>query len=80
WWLVAAVVVDVGGGVGCGWGGDEDDGDGVHGSRVVMMMYAWWRQRRWRRRVVASGVVDLVDRGGRSVFGIRRKSFPAVAS
>nr|GEV59891.1 hypothetical protein [Tanacetum cinerariifolium] len=31
----------IGGGVsGCGWGGDEDDGDGVHGSRVVMMMYA----------------------------------------
>nr|GFC27566.1 hypothetical protein [Tanacetum cinerariifolium]GFC28688.1 hypothetical protein [Tanacetum cinerariifolium] len=39
----AAVVVVLGGGVaGCGWGGDEDYGDGVHGSRVVMMMYTWW--------------------------------------
>nr|GEV57162.1 putative reverse transcriptase domain-containing protein [Tanacetum cinerariifolium] len=50
-----------GGGVAdCGWERDENDGDGV----------------RWRRRVVASGVVDLVDRGGRSVFVVLQKSLP----
>nr|GFA79281.1 hypothetical protein [Tanacetum cinerariifolium] len=60
----------IGGGVAdCGWGGDEDDEDGR----------LWWWLKRWRRRVVASGVVDLVDQGGRSVFGVRRKSFLAAA-
>nr|GEY34898.1 hypothetical protein [Tanacetum cinerariifolium] len=44
---------------------------------VVMVSYGlWWWFRRWRWRVVASGVVDLVDRGGMSVFGVRRKSSP----
>nr|GEZ41344.1 hypothetical protein [Tanacetum cinerariifolium] len=41
---------------------------------MVVVAVAW--RRRWWRRVVASGVVDLVDPGERSVFGVRWKSFP----
>nr|GEU97710.1 hypothetical protein [Tanacetum cinerariifolium] len=43
------------------------DGGGVAG-------YGWGR-RGWRR-VVASGVVDRVDREKRTIFGVRRKSSP----
>nr|GEV03265.1 hypothetical protein [Tanacetum cinerariifolium] len=31
---------------------------------------------RWGRRVVESGVVDLIDPGGRNIFDVRRKSSP----
>nr|GEU92462.1 hypothetical protein [Tanacetum cinerariifolium] len=54
-------------------------GGGVEMERKVMMMVlGWWR------RVVASGVVDLIDRLIRKLFGFgrkaRRKSFPAAAN
>nr|GEV20198.1 hypothetical protein [Tanacetum cinerariifolium] len=32
--------------------------------------------RRWRRRVMESGVVDLIDRNTGNVFGVRRKRSP----
>nr|GEY88148.1 hypothetical protein [Tanacetum cinerariifolium] len=41
---------------------------------MAVVAVAW--RRRWWRLVVASGVVDLVDPGGRSVFGVHRKSSP----
>nr|GEU72203.1 retrovirus-related Pol polyprotein from transposon TNT 1-94 [Tanacetum cinerariifolium] len=40
-------------------GGDEEDGDGVRGSRVVMMMYAWWLRFYIIKDKVENGVVDL---------------------
>nr|GEU73313.1 hypothetical protein [Tanacetum cinerariifolium] len=36
----------------------------------------WWWFRRWQRHVVASGVVDLIDREEGNVFGVSRKSSP----
>nr|GEZ79753.1 hypothetical protein [Tanacetum cinerariifolium] len=64
-----------------------DEGDGGDGGDVdmVKMMMAlwggwrmWWWFKRWRRRVVASGVVDRVDRVKGSTFGFaHRKSFSA---
>nr|GEX09894.1 hypothetical protein [Tanacetum cinerariifolium] len=68
WWLVAAVVVvwlAMDGDEGDGGGDDNDDIDGGGGCGC---------RRRWWRRVVANGVVDLVDPGWRSVFEVRRKS------
>nr|GEV08662.1 ribonuclease H-like domain-containing protein [Tanacetum cinerariifolium] len=61
-------------------GGDDD------GFRVVVPAVSWrkgevttlcwWRLWWWGRRVVKSDVVDLVDRGRRSIFGVHRKSSP----
>nr|GEV66600.1 hypothetical protein [Tanacetum cinerariifolium] len=56
----------------------SSSGGGGRRRRVTWLW--WWWQRGgdggggWR--VVASGMVDLVDRDGRSVFGVRRKSSP----
>nr|GEW33033.1 RNA-directed DNA polymerase, eukaryota [Tanacetum cinerariifolium] len=51
---------------------------------VVVSCGLWWWFRRWRRRVVASGVVDLIDRVKGSIFGFgrkaRRKSFSVPAT
>nr|GEV99489.1 hypothetical protein [Tanacetum cinerariifolium] len=58
---------------------DEGDGDGDDNDDIDGGADCGWR-RRWWRRVVASGVVDLADTGGRSVFGVRRKSFPATTA
>nr|GEZ10218.1 hypothetical protein [Tanacetum cinerariifolium] len=52
----------------CGEGDGGSNGGGVGCGRG--------RRGEWRR-VVASGVVDLVDRVKGSIFGVRQKSFPA---
>nr|GEY54740.1 hypothetical protein [Tanacetum cinerariifolium] len=36
----------------------------------------WWCYRWWGRRVVESGMVDLIDREMGNVFGVRRKRSP----
>nr|GFA13454.1 hypothetical protein [Tanacetum cinerariifolium] len=55
--------------------GDKGDGGGIDNDDIDGGAGCGWR-RRWWRRVVASGVVDLVDPGGRIVFGVRQKSSP----
>nr|GEV21437.1 hypothetical protein [Tanacetum cinerariifolium] len=59
--------------------------DGICGRWPRWRGWQWqWRLRSgdggggWRE--VASGVVDLVDPGGRSDFEVRRKSFSAAAA
>nr|GEY86999.1 hypothetical protein [Tanacetum cinerariifolium] len=52
----------------CGEGDGGSNGGGADCGRG--------RRGEWRR-VVASGVVDLVDRVKGSIFGVRRKSFSA---
>nr|GEU48767.1 reverse transcriptase domain-containing protein [Tanacetum cinerariifolium] len=49
-----------------------------HGGEVVMMavVVLGWRWREWWRRVMESGVVDLIDRETRNVFEVRRKRSP----
>nr|GFA17245.1 hypothetical protein [Tanacetum cinerariifolium] len=76
---VMVTVVDGRGDDGCGiYKGD--DGSMMGGDGVWLLW--WWFWRRWRR-VVASGVVDRVDRVKGSIFGFgrkaRRKSFPPPA-
>nr|GFC34480.1 hypothetical protein [Tanacetum cinerariifolium] len=46
-------------------GGCDDGGSGCHGG-----------DERGVAHVMESGEVDLVDRGGRSIFGVRWKSSP----
>nr|GEZ70587.1 hypothetical protein [Tanacetum cinerariifolium] len=50
--------------------------------RVVMMavVVLGWRWREWWRRVMDSGVVDLIDRETESIFGVHQKSFPSTVA
>nr|GEU78734.1 putative ribonuclease H-like domain-containing protein [Tanacetum cinerariifolium] len=56
--------------------GDEGDDSGDDNDDIDGGVGCGWR-RRWWRRVVASGVVDRVDRVKESIFGVRRKKILA---
>nr|GFC61853.1 hypothetical protein [Tanacetum cinerariifolium] len=50
----------------------------IGGDEAAMVGLRWVAvaAEEWRRRVVESGVVDLVDRETGNVFGVRRKLSP----